>query len=78
MRARKIPPRLRESLQRGQDDVRAQQTQQKNEPPGVEHIEKAQEVQQSDGLRGIDLLDLAFLRHRPLENDGPDNYRCPQ
>ena len=71
MRPRIQPPSLGKALDGRQCDVGPQQAQKKYEPPRVEDIEQSNRIQKTDDLRSIDLLDLPFLGHGPLQNERP-------
>ena len=53
-------------------------TQKKDEPPRMEDVEQPQRVQKTDDLRSVNLLDLPFLRHRPLQDKRAQNRCRPQ
>ena len=50
-------------------DIEAQQTEQRNEPAGVEDIEQAQSFKDLPGLRCVELFDLPWLCHRGLYDE---------
>ena len=59
-------------------DIETQQTEQRNEPAGVEDIEQAYSFKDLPGLRCVELFDLPRFGHRSLYDECSQNSHHSQ